>query len=197
MAFAELMRIGQRARKLKWSEIQPGQLELRRLFLVLLALASACSMNRPAVLPSDFSLVMDVRTSEGGRSSNIHVTIDSKGRGRFEVYDSEGVHRYDQNGILTYDEDRVSSQGEFDLSSDDQQTLWTAIQGNRFFDLTDDYRMAIGHSFAFIMIEAEGKTHIVDNIGMEVPQVRALVAATDAVVPDELTLEYGDGYIRR
>ena len=138
---------------------------------------------------------MDVGTSELGSTSHVHIIIDSEGRGQFEVYDSEGVIHYDQNDIVTYDKDQVLITGKFNLTPDEQERLWTAIQQNQFFDLTDDYRMSIGHSYAFIMIEADGKKHIVDNIGMEVQEVMALVEATDAIVPEELDLDYGEGYV--
>jgi hypothetical protein len=59
----------------------------------------------------------------------------------------------------------------------------------------DDYRMAMGLSCAFILIEADGDRHIVDNIGMEVPEVRAIVEATDAIMPEGIELGYGEGFL--
>jgi len=49
--------------------------------------------------------------------------------------------------------------------------------------------------YAFIMIEAGARKQRIDNIGMEVPEVRALVAATNALMPEEIDLDYGEGYI--
>lgn len=168
---------------------------LKYLLFILLTLVPACSVDKTASLPSDFSFIMDVGTSEGWSANHIHITIDSKGHANFEVYDSGGVIHYDQNDIVTYDEAQIINEGKFDLTRDGQERLWNAIHQNRFFDLTEDYRMAIGHSYAFIMIEADDRKHVVDNIGMEVPEIRALVEATDAVVPEELDLEYGEGYV--
>ena len=167
----------------------------KSLLLTLPILIAGCTANKSSTLPSDFSFIMDVRTPEMGSASHIHIAIDAKGRGQYEVYNPQGVIQYDQNDILTYDDDQVLREGKFNLTPDEQEKLWTAIHQNQFFDLTEDYRMAIGHSYAFIMIEAEGNKHIVDNIGMEVPHIRALVQATDAVLPDDLDLEYGEGYV--
>lgn len=168
---------------------------LKYLVLILLILVSACSTKRTAILPSDFSFVMDVRTSEKGSPNHIHITIDSKGRGRFVVYDIEGVINYDLNDVVIFSKDQVIRKGKFHLTPDEQERLWTAIHQYQFFDLAEDYRMAIGHSYAFIMIEADGRKHTVDNIGLEVPEIQALVEVTDAVVTEELELEYGEGYV--
>ena len=168
---------------------------LKYLLFILLALASACTKNKTGSLPSDFSFILDVGTLKFGSANHIHITIDSKGSGQFVVYDSEGIIQYDQNNIVTYDRDQVIREGEFDLPPDEQERLWDAIHQNRFFDLTEDYRMAMGYSYAFIMIEADGRKHRIDNIGMEVPEIKALVEATDGIVPEELDLEYGEGYV--
>ena len=34
-----------------------------------------------------------------------------------------------------------------------------------------------------------------DNIGMEVPEIRAIVEATNAVMPEGVDLDYGEGYL--
>ena len=54
--------------------------------------------------------------------------------------------------------------------------------------------MEIGLSYAFVVVQADGQRHIVDNIGMEVPEMRAIMEATDAILPKEVNLEYGDGH---
>ena len=45
------------------------------------------------------------------------------------------------------------------------------------------------------MIEADGRKHQVFNIGMEVPEIKAMVGATGAVMPVDVKLEYREGYL--
>jgi hypothetical protein len=35
---------------------------------------------------------------------------------------------------------------------------------------------------------------MVDNIGVEVPEVRAIVDATDSIMPEGVELDYGEGF---
>jgi hypothetical protein len=81
------------------------------------------------------------------------------------------------------------------LSAVELEGLWEAINQNNFFELREDYRMAIGSSYAFIMVEVDGNRHIIDNIGMEVPEVRAIIEATDDILPEGINLDYGEGYM--
>lgn len=158
-------------------------------------LVTGCSANETGSVPPDFSFVMDVRTSEVGSANLINIKIDAKGRGQFEVYDSGGEIRYDLNDVVIYEADQIVRDEKFKLSKADLEQLWNAINENKFFELAEYYQMAIGHSYAFIMIEADGRKHMVDNIGVEVPEIRALVEATDALMPEGLDLDYGEGYI--
>ena len=59
----------------------------------------------------------------------------------------------------------------------------------------DPNDMAICHSYAFIMIEANGQRHQIDNIGMEAPEIRALVEVMNTLMPGGINLEYGEGYM--
>jgi hypothetical protein len=138
---------------------------------------------------------MDVRSAERGSAQHINVQINAKGKGQYDVYDSGGEIRYDLNDIVTYDADQVVKTGKFDLSNAELGQLWDAINQNRFFELETKYQMAMGHSYTFIMVEADGRKHMVDNIGVEVPEIGALVEATDALMPNRIDLDYGEGYV--
>lgn len=172
------------------------QKSLPTLFILGILLLTGCTTNRPADVPSDFLFIMDVKSAGEfeGNAVNINIEIDSNGRARYEFYDTEGTIQYDLNNMVTYQQNQVIESGMFKLSDTLLEELWKSINENRFFDLTDDYRMAMGFSYAFIVVEADGKQHIVDNIGMEVPEVRAIVEATDAILPDGIDLDYGEGF---
>ncbi len=123
----------------------------------------------------------------------MHIRINAGGAGRYERYETGGVIRGDANGRVTYEPDQVLAVGEFTLAEDELRQLWKAIKENNFFALTGDYRMAMGHSYAFIRVEADGRRHQVFNIGMEVPEIRAIVEATEAVLPEDVDLAYREG----
>jgi hypothetical protein len=44
------------------------------------------------------------------------------------------------------------------------------------------------------MVEADGMQHKVDNIGLEVPQIRTIVETVAAMLPSGVDIEYGEGY---
>ncbi len=143
-------------------------------------------------VPSDFLLVVDAEV-EGAPVQNVNIRIDAKGNGYYERYDTGGVIRGDENDMVTYDAEQVLEAGDFRVSQAALQELWETIEENRFFELTGDYRMAMGFSYAFIVVEADGRRHQVFNIGMEVPEIRAIVEATDRVLPEGVSLEYREG----
>lgn len=165
------------------------------LLFIGMMLVNGCSANETSSVPSDFSFLMDVRSAERGSAQHINIQINAKGKGQYDVYDSGGEIRYDLNDIVTYDADQVVKTGKFDLSNAELGQLWDAINQNRFFELETKYQMAMGHSYAFIMVEADGRKHMVDNIGVEVPEIGALVEATDALMPNRIDLDYGEGYV--
>jgi hypothetical protein len=168
-------------------------------FLLILSalLIVGCSSNSTTDIPTDFLFLMDVKSAGDfdGCPVNVNIRIDSKGKGRYETYDTDCAIEYDLNHMVTYPRNRVVDKGQFKLSATQLEELWKSINENDFFNLTDDYRMAMGFSYAFIVVEADGQRHVVDNIGMEVPEIKAIVEATDAVMPEDIDLDYGEGYL--
>lgn len=179
--------------------VVPGNMIMRWIkyyFIWLLTVfVAGCSTNQVNPVPSDFDFMMDIRSAEPGSAQNINIRIDAAGEGHFEIYDTEGVLRYDLNDIVTYEADQVVKGGDFELSESQLIQLWGSIDENKFFELTGDYRMAVGHSYAFILVQADGKRNRVDNIGMEVPEIRTMVEKLQAILPQGLDIEYGEGYV--
>lgn len=165
--------------------------------VVLLCLAvSSCSVeDRPSRVPSDFAIVMDVRSTKDDLAGNIHVNIriDARGNGRFEYYDSGSGISYDLDDIVTYDASQVVRSGKFKLTDEELGQLWDLLDKNHFFELEEHYQIALGHSFAFIMVDVNHKRYMVDNIGLEVPEIRAIVEGTSAILPETINFEYGEG----
>jgi hypothetical protein len=95
---------------------------------------------------------------------------------------------------VTYSPDQILRTGKFKLTAAQRNQLWDAINENHFFELSENSQIQIGSSYAFIMIEADGEKHKVDNIGLEVAQVRAIVETVAAVLPDGVEIDYGEGY---
>jgi hypothetical protein len=171
---------------------------LRSFFIILmLLLITSCSTADNSNIPSDFLFIMDVNSAGDfeGRPVNVNIQIDANGKGRYEAYITDGTIKFDTNHMVTYKQEQVIEKGNFKLNDTQLEDLSDAINENNFFNLTDDYRMAMGFSYAFIVVEANGQRHIVDNIGMEVPEIRAIVEATDSVMPEEISLDYGEGFL--
>jgi hypothetical protein len=170
----------------------------RKNLLVLLILGvilgTGCATKNLSAVPADFSFVMDARSAEAGNANNVHIKITAKGEGQYDYYDTRGAIRYDLNHMVTYEADQILKSSKFKLSQAELKQLWQAINQNNFFELRGDYRMEIGLSYAFVVVQADGQRHIVDNIGMEVPEMRAIMEATDAILPKGVNLEYGDGH---
>jgi hypothetical protein len=164
------------------------------LLLAAVFLLVACSAKAADAVPKDFSFLLDVRNAEKGSPNNFHITINSKGQGYFEEYDTNGSIQYDFNNIATYSPDQILRTGKFKLKAAQQKQLWDAIDRNHFFELTENSQVQIGHSYAFIMVEADGMQHKVDNIGLEVPQIRTIVETVAAMLPSGVDIEYGEGY---
>lgn len=173
---------------------------LYRYLVILFTLVGAlfvggCSADQTANVPSDFYFVMDARSANKETAQNINIRINAKGETEYEIYNTGGVIQYDLNDMVIYDGEQIVETGKFELSYAELDKLWNSINENRFFKLTEDYRMAIGHSYAFIMIEADGQSHKVDNIGMEIPEIKAIVEAIDAIMPEGINLDYGEAYV--
>jgi hypothetical protein len=159
-----------------------------------LALVAGCSRNNDeGGAPNDFVLVMDVASAKVGSAEHVNIRIDAGGEGRFERYDSGGVIRGDESGGVIYGSEQVLEHGEFRLSAAELALLWEAINDHGFFALTGDYRMAMGHVYAFIRVEGEGRGHQVFNIGMEVPEIEAIVAAVAPLLPEGVSVTYRRG----
>ena len=165
------------------------------LWMLIMLPVSGCTMFEKSNAPPDFVFMMDVRTAEKGSPQNVNIQIHENGKGKYDYYDTGGVIQYDVNDIVTYTKDQVVKEGTFKLSKSELNQLWDAINTNNIFALDDDYRMEIGSSYAFILIWADGKQHIVDNIGMEVPEVRALVEIVQGILPEGVEIDYGEGTI--
>ena len=163
--------------------------------MLSIGIVTACSKNQANTVPSDFSLMMDVRMADHSIARNINIRIDAAGQGNYEVYNTGGTIQYDQRGIVRYDPRQVVKKGKFNLSKVELERIWDAINENKFFKLSDDYRMEIGYSYAFIMVQAGEKQHKVDNIGVEVPEVRAIVETVRDVVPQDLDFDYVKDFV--
>ncbi len=164
------------------------------LWTVGLMLIAACSAKKTSDIPEGFLFVMDVRTAEKGSPNYINIKINAKGQGSFEEYDTHGTIQYDLNDMVTYGANQIVRKGKLKLTEAQLKQLWDAINENKFFELNENYQMEIGFSYAFIMVEADGNKHIVDNIGMEVPSIRTIVETVDTMMPKGVDLDYGETY---
>jgi len=166
---------------------------------ILLALGmfvtSGCSTANSVNMPPDFVFILDARSAGSKTGQRVNIRVDSHGEGRYERYDPWSSIDMDENNVVTYGRAQVLDAGRFKLHHDQLGQLWNAINENNFFALNGDYEMQIGTSYAFLMIEADGRKHQVINIGMEVPEIRAIVETANQVLPNGIKLDYGVGYI--
>jgi hypothetical protein len=149
-----------------------------------------------ADVPADLNIILDassVPRDDGFGVQNVQIEIEASGQGRYERYVTGGAIVGDENDMVVYEQEQVVDAGEFGLSGDELEQLWRAIEENGFFELTEDYRLSLGFSYAFIRVEAGGQAHQVFNIGMEVPEIRALVEAVAELLPEGAEIEYRDG----
>ncbi|HEX5837059.1 MAG TPA: hypothetical protein VFY26_04455 [Anaerolineales bacterium] len=164
-------------------------------FVSIFVLISGCSQNPVSHIPADFYFMLDIRSAGPGNTQNIHIQIDASGEGTYQYYDTGGVIHYDPDHVVTFDNDQVVREGAFHCSQAELARLWQAIQDQQFFNLADDYQMALGHSYAFLLVQADRQKHTVNNIGMEVPEVREIVESARQLLPAGVEPEYGEGYI--
>lgn len=170
---------------------------LKRLIIsgiLCLVAASACSIPGESSVPADFLFVLDADSGEDV-AQNVNIRINAQGEGQYERYNTEGAIRFDENQRLTYKAEQIVDRGEFRVTENELEELWETIDENGIFNLTGDYRMAIGHSYAVIVVTAQGRRHQVFNIGMDVPEVRAVVEATRNVLPEGVDVVYREGFV--
>jgi hypothetical protein len=171
-----------------------GKITQARIWTLLcLWLLAGCADPGRAEVPADFLLVVDAE-SAADPAQHVHVRIDGAGHGRYQQYDTGGAIRGDLDGRVVYDQDQVVETGTFTVDPGALEQLWRAIREHHFFLLTGDYRAAQGFSYAYIRVEAQDRRHQVFNIGMEVPAIEAIVAATEAVLPAGVELQYREGF---
>ena len=172
---------------------------LKRLIIsgiLFLGAASACSIPDETSVPADFLFVLDADSAEDV-AQNVNIRINAQGEGRYERYNTEGAIRFDENHRLTYGPDQIVESGEFHIGEDELEKLWDTIDEHGIFNLTGDYRMAIGHSYAVIVVTAQGQRHQIFNIGREVPEVRAVVETTRKTLPEGVDVIYREGFVPR
>ena len=164
------------------------------LITMLVTATSVCPPGNKAGVPSDFVLILDVTAMENGLAHNVNIRITADGRGHYERYNTEGVIQSDTAGMVIYGAEQIVDTGKFQLSDAELIQLWRTINDNNFFELEGDYRMAIGYSYAFLKVDANGQSHQVFNIGMEIPEIRAIVEAIKILLPTGVNIEYGEGF---
>jgi hypothetical protein len=170
---------------------------LKYLFILITMLVTAtsgCSPGNKGSVPSDLVLIMDISAAEGGLAQKVNILITADGRGHYEHYNIEGVIRSDTAGMVIHGAEQIVDTDKFQVSDAELTQLWRPMNDNNFFELEGDYRMAIGYSYAFIKVDANGQSHRVFNIGMEVPEIRVIVEAIKILVPTGVNIEYGEGF---
>lgn len=167
------------------------------LIALFLAVISACTAkNKTSSVPSDFEFTMDAlsRQRNSMRNLNVNITINARGTGYFEYYDSGGTISYSTDDIITYEPNQVVQSDKFHLTNSELEQLWEALNKNRFFELDEHYEAQLGYSYAFFLVKANGKRYIVNNIGVEVPEIRAIVERIGEILPEAISLEYRKGF---
>jgi hypothetical protein len=164
--------------------------------LVLTVIGACTAKNETSSIPADFVFTMDALSQQRNTMRNLHVNIkiNAQGAGRFEYYDNGGTISYSPDDILTYEQNQVVKAGKFHLTHSELEQLWDTLNKNHFFELDEHYEAQLGLSYAFIMVESKGKKHLVNNIGVEVPEIRAIVEGVDEILPEAISLEYREGF---
>lgn len=165
------------------------------LFVLFIFTNVRCDPSNAANTPQDFFFILDAQSPDIGQSQNVYIQINSKGNGHFDRYKTGGAIHYNSDGIISYSRSQVIESGTFKLSAKQLEQLWKVINDNSFFQLNDDYRMAMGNSYAFIVVEANGQRHKVDNIGMEVQEIRDILETTNLMLPSNAAIIYREGFI--
>lgn len=164
------------------------------MLIMLLTATSGCSPENESSVPSDFVLILDVASAEDDLAQNVNIRIDADRIGQDELYSTGGVIRSDTGAMVSYGTEQIVDKGKFQLSEAELLQLWKTINDNDFFELERDYRMAIGHFYAFVKVDANGQSHQVFNIGMEVPEIKAIVEAVQTLLSTGVNVEYAEGF---
>lgn len=159
------------------------------LITLLLSTTIGCSTGNEGLTPSDFVLIMDIRVADDDLAQNVNIRINADGRGEYERYNTSGTIQQDSDGMVTYGTDQIVDTGKFRLSDTDLMQLWKTLNDNHFFDLEEDFQMALGHSYDFIKVHANGQRHQVFNIGMAVPEMRAIVEFIQTLLPADVNVD--------
>jgi len=152
-----------------------------------------------ANVPSDFHLIVDAHSvvSDGkAPAQNVNIEIYANGKVVFDRYNTNGVISFDEDHMVTYSANQVIETGKFELNSRQLESLWDAIEAINFFALTDDYRMSIGLAYTFMMVEANGQRHVVDNIGLEMAEMKTIAALLNTFLPEEAMIVYREGFLQ-
>ncbi len=161
--------------------------------LSMVATNGCASLSRRDV-PRDFMFLLhaDVPSQEGQAAQNVFIRINSRGQGHFERYNTGGIVRYDESGMVAYEREQVVDTGDFKLRGQQVKRLWQAIRDNNFFQLKGDYLREFDTYYAFLVIEANGQTHKVDNVGVEVPEIGVILDRLRSMLPLDVAICYGD-----
>ena len=162
------------------------------IFSFIILTITSCQ-SQETMVPSDFSLLINVRSARGF-TNHYHILIDATGRATYKLYDTGGTIEYDTDGMIKVPITKIVETGKFELNQQQLNKLQRALEKNAFFTLERDYQMAIGHSFAFVHATMDGQQHTVDNIGMEVPELRAIVSTVQQILPTKIKIDYGEGF---
>jgi len=165
------------------------------LVTLFMVVTSGCSTSLLPSIPADFMLILDAYNTGGQQVQNVNIQINAYGEGHYEIYNTGGAIRMDEHGKVTYESDQIVETGDFELTEAQVAQLWNEINKNGFFQLTGDYRMAMGYAYAFVQVEADGQKHQVDNIGMEVPGIRAIVEKVNTMLPSGVDIVYREGFL--
>jgi hypothetical protein len=167
-------------------------------FLGLILISGCNSIETTSRVPSDFFLIADANSAisdEKAPAQNVYIQINADGKGVFDRYDTNGAITFDEDHMVTYTADQVIETGEFVLNDRQLESLWNAIEEIKFFELTDDYRLSLGFSYAFMMVEANGRSHVVDNIGLELAEMKTIVELMNSFLPENAMIVYREGVL--
>ena len=149
-------------------------------------------------MPSDFLLILDahsVMSSEEAPAQNVFIQITPDGKAVFDRYNTNGAIVFDEDHMVTYTAGQVIETGGLLLNNSQLERLWNAIEEISFFELKDDYRLSMGLSYAFMKVEANGRSHVVDNIGLELEEMKTIVELMNSFLPENAMIVYREGFL--